>query len=173
VEHLRFALASWLALTLVGGSVNAAQESRLVVSQPRARRTIGDTVLIGDFDVPTLRAALEVLPRKPALIEVVDDRDLSAAVRKEVADLDAFVPVGTQTICLRRQSPTMREAEFTGGPYRLMLASVIWHEMAHAEGFNERDARHREEELWNDFIRSGRVESSVGLAYLHELGGRK
>ena len=87
--------------------------------------------------------------------------------------MDAFVPIGTQTIYLRRQSRTLREAEYAGGPARLMLALVIWHEMAHIEGLDEYGARRREEELWSEFIRSGRVDESIGLAYLRELRARK
>ena len=62
---------------------------------------------------------------------------LSGATLKRVAEMDAFVPIGTQTIYLRRQSRTLREAEYAGGPARLMLALVIWHEMAHIEGLDE------------------------------------
>jgi hypothetical protein len=136
-------------------------------------RTIGNTVVVGDIDIRMLRTVLEVLPRQPARITVVDDTDLSAAALTRTAGMDAFVLVGSRAICLRRQSPTVREAESTGGPYLLVLAVVIWHEMAHAEGLDERDARHREEALWSDFIRSGRVETSLGLTYLRELQTRK
>src|SRR5262249_5678231 len=51
-----------------------------VVTRDRAHRTIIDTVVAGDIDVPTLRVALEVLPRRPKRIDVVDDWNLSDAL---------------------------------------------------------------------------------------------
>lgn len=54
-----------------------------------------------------------------------------------------------------------------------MLAAVIWHEMAHTEGLDERGAREREETLWKQFVQRGLVDSSTGLAYLDELKRRR
>jgi hypothetical protein len=188
MNHARLVLAGWVVLKLAGEAQGAEQERRdqprrvsssdviasgQIVTRDRAIRTIIDTVVAGNITVPTLRAALEVLPRRPTRIEVVDDRDLSGPLLKQVAEMDAFVPVGTRTIYLRRQSRTLRDAEYAGGPDILMLALVIWHEMAHVEGLDERGARRREEELWSEFIRSGRVDGSIGLAYLRELKARK
>jgi hypothetical protein len=87
--------------------------------------------------------------------------------------MDAFVPVGTQTIYLRRQSRTLREAEYAGGPDRLMLALVIWHEIAHAEGLDEWRAQEREGDLWTQFVQHGLVDSGVGLTYPDELRRRR
>jgi hypothetical protein len=72
-----------------------------------------------------------------------------------------------------RSSSTLREAEYSGGPYVLMLAVVIWHEMAHTEGLDERHARQREENLWKEFVRRGMVDSVLGLTYLAELRRRR
>lgn len=169
MNHARLILAGWLVLNLAGGTPVATAQKRINGNH----RTILETVVAGDVDVPTLRAALEVLPRRPMRIDVVDDRNLSGPTLKQVAEMDAFIPIGTQTIYLRRQSRTLREAEYAGGPARLMLAVVIWHEMAHIDGLDEYRARRREEELWSEFIRSGRVDESMGLAYLRELRARK
>jgi hypothetical protein len=189
MNHARLVLAGWVVLNLAGQAQGtAAQERRNqrkhvsrqdlvasgeIVTRSRATRTIVDTIVAGDINVSTLRAALEVLPRRPKRIDVVDDRDLSSAILKQVADMDAFVPVGAQTIYLRRQSRTLRDAEYAGGLDTLMLALVIWHEMAHVEGLDERDARRREEELWREFMWTGRVDGSLGLVYLRELQARK
>ncbi len=134
---------------------------------------VAGTVVIGDFDPRTLRAVLEVLPHPPGTIVFVDTESLLSAHEKQSRGLDGFVPVGSRVIFLRRQSPTLRAAELEGGPYPLMLAAVIWHEMAHAEGLDERQAQLREEDLWKQFVQRGLVDSDVGLTYLNELRQRR
>ena len=54
-----------------------------------------------------------------------------------------------------------------------MLAAIIWHEMAHTEGLDERHAQEREEDLWKQFVQRRLVDSGVGLAYLDELRRRR
>ena len=54
-----------------------------------------------------------------------------------------------------------------------MLAVIIWHEMAHTEGLDERHAQQREEDLWKEFMQRGLVDSAVGLTYLAELRRRR
>ena len=120
-----------------------------------------------------MRAALEALPRRPERIVVVDTHSELPAHDKQMRDLDAFVPIGGRVIYLRRQSATLLAAEYTGGPCLLMLAAVIWHEMAHVEGLDERQAQQREEKLWKQFVQRGLVDSGVGLAYLDELERRR
>ena len=123
-------------------------------------------------DRRVIEAALEALPRRPPRLIVIDDALLPPAIQRQLRDLDAFVPRGESTIYLRRQSRTLREAEDSGGPYLLMLAVVLWHETAHVEGLDEAHARRREEDLWERFVRTGRVDSSLGLTYLAELKRR-
>jgi hypothetical protein len=143
----------------------------------RARETrsrmVAGTVVDGDIDTRTLRLALEVLPRRPERIIVVDADAITLALDKQTRDLDAFVPIGSRVIYLRRESATLIAAEYSGGPYPLMLAAVIWHEMAHAEGLDERQAQQREEDLWQQFVQRALVDSGVGLAYLYELQRRR
>jgi hypothetical protein len=136
-------------------------------------RVVGGTIVIGDLDARTLQAALEVLPRRPERIVVVDAAAMPSAHQNQLRDLDGFVPIGSRVIYLRRQSPTVLAAEYSGGPYLLMLAGIIWHEMAHAEGLDERHAQEREEELWRQFVQSGLVDSGIGLTYLDELKRRR
>ena len=135
--------------------------------------TIAGTIVVGDIDRRTIAAALERLPRRPKRIVMVDSTDATAGVEAHRRDLDAFVPLGSDVIYLRRQSLTVREAELSGGPYVFMLSVVIWHEMAHGEGLDEQQARRREEELWKQFVQRGDVDSGIGMAYLTELRRRK
>ena len=69
-------------------------------------------------------------------------------IRDRIHQKFGFVLKGSPTIYLIRDSAIIREAERSGGPYLFMLAAVIWHEMAHADGLDESQARRREEELW-------------------------
>jgi hypothetical protein len=135
------------------------------------RRTIAGTTVVGHVDRRTIQAALEALPRRPTSIVIVDDA-VAPRAAYNARELDGFVPVGSRVIHRRRQSPTLRAAEYEGGPYVLVLATVLWHEMAHAEGADEASARRREEELWDSFMRAGRVESGAALRYKADLRQR-
>jgi hypothetical protein len=104
---------------------------------------------------------------------MVDAETMPLSHDTQLRGLDAFVPIGSRVIYLRRQSVTLIAAEYSGGPYLLMLAAVIWHEMAHADGLDERHAQEREEDLWKQFVQRGLVDSGVGLTYLSELRGRR
>jgi hypothetical protein len=136
-------------------------------------RIIAGTLVTGDVDARMLAAAIEVLPRRPERIVMVDTRELPPAQVGQLRELDAFVPRGSRVIYLRRESQTLRAAEYSGEPYVLMLAVIIWHEMAHAEGLDERQAQQREEDLWKEFTSRGLVDSAVGLTYLAELRRRR
>ena len=136
-------------------------------------RTIAGTVVSGDVDARTLSAALEALPRRPERIVVVDAGAELFAHEKQLRDLDGFVVTGSRTVYLRRQSETLLAAEYSGGPYVLMLAAIIWHEVAHTEGLDERHAQEREEELWKQFVQRSLVDSGVGLTYLDEMRRRR
>jgi hypothetical protein len=136
-------------------------------------QVIAGTVVIGDIDRRTLLAALEALPRRPEQIVIVDIARIPPVLAAEMRDVDGFVLGGDRVIYLLRQSATLQAAEYAGGTNTLMLASVIWHEMAHIDGLDEPAARWREEELWKEFVMSGRVSSSVGMATLAELRARR
>ena len=135
-------------------------------------RIVAGTVVSGDIDVRTLAAAIELLPRPPERIVMVD-KELPPTKESQLRELDAFVLPGSRVIYLRRQSQTLRAAEYSGGPHVVMLAVVIWHEMAHTEGLDEPQAQEREEALWKEFTRRGLVDSAVGLTYLAELQRRR
>ena len=170
-------IASGLALigVLVGSPSEAAtcQERDWAPASKSHKRIIAGTVVNGDIDARTLTAAIEVLPHRPKRIVVVETKELPLTKEPQLRRLDAFVLCGSSIIYLRRQGATLVAAEYSGGPYVLMLAVVIWHEVAHTEGLDERQAQQREEELWTDFTRRGLVDSVVGLTYLLELRRRR
>ena len=146
--------------------------ARSIIAESRSLRDIAGTIVAGDVDVGVFRLALSTSPRPPDRIVVVADNAMPD-IADRVRELDGFVPHGTRDIYLRHDGITLRAAESSGGPYVLMLAIVIWHEQAHADGCNEAQAREREVSLWREFVRSGRVESSLGLTYLAALRDRK
>jgi hypothetical protein len=163
-----------IGLLICTTNVAAGGQTRERSRPPETRsRMVAGTVVDGDIDTRILRLALEVLPRRPERIIVVDADAMPLALDKQTRDLDAFVPIGSRVIYLRRESATLIAAEYSGGPYSLMLAAVIWHEMAHAEGLDERHAQQREEDLWQQFVQRALVDSGVGLAYLDELRRRR
>ena len=135
--------------------------------------TISGTIVNGDINPRTLQAALEALPRRPERIVVVDTKAMPPGHQTQLRDLDGFVPLGSRVIYLRRQGVTLLAAEYSGGPYLLMLAAIIWHEMAHTEGLDERHAQQREEDLWRQFVQRSLVDSGVGMTYLSELRRRR
>ena len=89
--------------------------------------------------------------------------------RQKLRGLDGFVLAGHTTIVVIRQGATLRQAEFGDAVDRLALASLVWHEMAHANGLDERAALAQERGLWQRFISAGLVDSGVGLTYIARL----
>jgi hypothetical protein len=149
------------------------QRREWALSSESPTRILSGTVVNGDVDARTLQAAIEALPRRPERIVVVETKALPPAQESRLRDLDAFVLSGSRVIYLRRQGRTLLAAEYSGGPYVLMLAVIIWHEMAHAEGLDEPQAQQREEDLWKEFMHRGLVDGSLGLTYLVELRRRR
>jgi hypothetical protein len=169
-----------ICLVLVGVLICPSSEAatgqarkRTKSSEKHSQIIVAGTVVDGDVDPRTLRAALEALPRRPERIVLVENEVLAPGQEKQLRELDGFVLTGSRVIYLRRQSPTLLAAEYEGGPYLLMLAAVIWHEMAHTEGLDERHAQEREEDLWKQFVQRSLVDSGVGLTYLDELRRRR
>ncbi len=160
---------------LMGSTSEAAncQDREWISSSTSRTRIIAGTVVNGDIGARTLAAAIDVLPRRPERIVMVETKELRPTKESQLRGLDAFVLCGSRVIYLRREGPTLLAAEYSGGPYILMLAITIWHEMAHTDGLDERQAQEREEDLWKQFIERGRVETVVGLTYLAELRRRR
>ena len=89
--------------------------------------------------------------------------------RERVRGLDAFVLGGQTTVVVIRQGATLWRAEVGDAVDRLALASLVWHELAHANGLDERAALEQEQSLWRRFISTGLVDGGVGMTYIARL----
>ena len=115
---------------------------------------------------PAVRRAVALLPTRPAQVLVLDVNDAKPEDRDYLSRLQAFVLKGSPVIYLTRHGEVLREAAKGSRFHEYMLATVIWHEMAHAEGADESQARRREEELWTRFMLENAIDRDAALNYL-------
>jgi len=120
-----------------------------------------------------LIAAVALMPAAPRRIAVMDVTQARPAVREHLLTLDAFTVEDHAVIYVVRQSELLKRARTGAAVYRAMLATVLWHEMAHLAGSDEREARRVEEELWVGMVRDGVVDQPTGLRYLQALKARR
>ena len=92
--------------------------------------------------------------------------------RDRLRRLDAFTVQGNGVTYLVDGSELLRDAQRGSAFRRAALAAVVWHQMAHLEGANERGARKAEADLWTNFVRDGLTDHLTGLRYLRALEGR-
>ena len=123
-------------------------------------------------DRESIAAALEMLPKQPVRIAVMDVAENRPDVRDYLLTLDAFTVKGNGVIYIVQQSATLDGARRGSTFFRAMLAVVIWHEMAHLDGADERGARKAEAELWGRFVRDGVTDHVTALRVLQELRKR-
>jgi hypothetical protein len=116
--------------------------------------------------------ALKLLPRLPSRVAVLDVSDARPEVRDVLLGLDGFSLRGSSVVYIVEQSSLLKGALEGSASHVHALAAVIWHEMAHADGADERDARKREEELWTTFVRDQRIDGMLALRYLKALASR-
>ena len=123
--------------------------------------------------------AIAQLPRRPIHVAVIDADDAKPAVMETLLKLDAFtlrVDAVTmdryRVVYLVKQSGVLQAAAKGSRFYEHVLASIIWHEMAHLDGADERGARHAEEQLWTRFVRDGIFDQLTALRYLSALTKR-
>ncbi len=123
--------------------------------------------------------ALAHLPRRPIHVEVIDADEATPATRETLLRLDAFTlrpdPVTmhrSMVVYLVKQSTVLQEASKRSPFYDHVLASIIWHEMAHLDGADEGGARRAEEALWTRFVRDGVFDTVTALRYLNALTKR-
>jgi hypothetical protein len=121
----------------------------------------------------TVRRALALLPRRPRQVVVIDTEKTARALQQRLERTEAFVMVGEPIVCLRMQGSVLKNAQRSGGMFDYALATIIWHEMAHIDGADERRAQEQEEDLWRQFILGRRVNTSRALAYLARLTQRR
>ena len=100
-------LAFMSILACPTGEAASSQGREQARSSQSSTRIIAGTVVNGDIDTRTLGAALEALPRRPERIVVVDAEAVPPAQERQLRELDAFVPIGSKVIYLRRQSATL------------------------------------------------------------------
>ena len=132
-------------------------------------RVIDKTTLAGETDPRMWKQVLELLPIRPSRIQVLDLDTLSPATRGTVEGVDAFVLAGHKTIVVVRQGATLRQAELGDAIDRLILASLVWHELAHVFGSDEETAFQWEQALWRRFMNTGRVDAATAMAYIDRL----
>ncbi len=108
----------------------------------------------------------------PDRLAVIDADEAKPDVKPTLLKLDAFTVKGSPVVYLVRQSALLRGAVEGRAFHGYALASVIWHEMAHAEGADEREARRREQSLWTTFVRDQRMDQVTALRYLKALATR-
>ena len=127
----------------------------------------------------TVARAIAHLPRRPIQVAVIDANEAKPEVRATLLRLDAFtLKVDAVTmdrskvVYLVKQSTVLREAAKGSLFYEYVLASIIWHEMAHLDGADERGARSAEEQLWTRYVRDGIVDQVSALRYLNALTKR-
>ena len=115
---------------------------------------------------------LQLLPRLPARIAVLDAADARPQVQERLLRLDGFVLEGSPVVYVVKQSALLRGAVAGSSFHTYALAAVVWHEMAHVDGADEREARAREEALWTRYVRDQRVDELTALRYMAALKRR-
>jgi hypothetical protein len=88
----------------------------------------------------TIKRALVLLPTPPAQILVVDATQAPRKVDAHGRRVQAFVRYGETVVYLIADGPTLRGAQNGSGIFDYALATLIWHEMAHLGGADEREA---------------------------------
>ena len=71
------------------------------------------------------------------------------------------------------QGDTLQRGQKGAGVFDYVLATIIWHEMAHLAGAGEREAQRQEEDLWAQYLAAGHVDTRRGLNYLALLRKRQ
>ena len=126
----------------------------------------------GEAERKALAAAVALLPIAPLRIAVIDVTQNRPAIREHLLTLDAFTVPGNSVIYVVQQSELLKAACAGSALQRAMLATVLFHEMAHLSGADERTARQAEEKLWTRFVRDGLIDQVTGLRYLTALKHR-
>jgi len=116
--------------------------------------------------------AVERLPGRSPTVSITDADEARPEVREALLKLDAFITKGGRVVYVVKQSAVLEAAARGSTFHECMLASIIWHEMAHIDGADERGARRAEEQLWTQFVRDGAVDAITGLRYLQALEKR-
>jgi hypothetical protein len=145
--------------------------SLLVASMLLAAPLPGAARAASPYD-PILERVLIRLPKRPLQLVVIDPNQAQPDVRRTLLTLDAFITKGGRVVYLTSHSEILQGALKGSQLCEYILATIVWHEMAHIEGANEAEAQRREEQLWTAFLMEERVDRIQGLRYLKALKSR-
>jgi hypothetical protein len=121
----------------------------------------------------TIERVLKLLPIRPAQVVIVDPNQAGAEIRVPLLRMDAFITKGGRVVYLTSHSEALQGALKGWSLHEYILASIIWHEMAHIEGADEMEAQRREEALWIRYVMDERVDPGDGMRYLSGLKSRR
>jgi len=124
-----------------------------------------------DYDTAVARA-ISLLPHRPEKVVLVVRANGTPLLREHLKRTEGFVTRGERVVYLVKEGETLQRALKGPGPFDCMLAVIIWHEMAHLDGADEREAMRKEERLWQQFVLQHRVSVDQGLRYLAVLRNR-
>jgi hypothetical protein len=169
-----FAMPLVAVTALMSSSANRDVGAPVIVDIVRARfESSAPHPSSGDADPVLWGRVLELLPVRPTRIVILDAASLSPAGRWRVRKLEAFVLDGDSTVYVLRQAMTLRQAEGGDAFDRLMLASVVLHELSHVHGLDEAGALGAEVTFWRRLVAAGRVDVALGMTYAQKLGDER
>jgi hypothetical protein len=129
-------------------------------------------VTTDESNTAAINRALSLLARRPEYVAVIDPAAVKPEVRETLFKVDAFISRGQPVVYLSPHSEVLRGARESSRIHTYMLAAIIWHEMAHLGGADEREAQHKEEGLWKRFVVERRVDAVTALRYLKLMDDR-
>jgi hypothetical protein len=121
----------------------------------------------------TIERVLKLLPKRPTQVVIVDPGQVGAETRGTLLRMDAFITKGGRVVYLTSHGEALQGALKGWSLHEYILASIIWHEMAHIDGADEMEAQHREEALWIRYVMDERVDPGDGMRYLSGLKSRR
>jgi hypothetical protein len=123
--------------------------------------------------VRTIRRVLALLPHRPEKVQVLDPDRATSDVKARLQHVDGFADPRERVVYLNLRGYVLQHALKGAGVWDYVAAIVVWHEMAHIDGAPEVEAQRQEEDLWQQFIVSRKVDGGQGLAYLRLLRKRR
>jgi hypothetical protein len=145
----------------------------LLSSSAAAAGSRGPTIVTADeVGTAAINRALSLLPHRPEHVAVIDPATVKPEVQETLFKVDAFISRGQPVVYLSPHSEVLKGAREGSRIHTYMLAAIIWHEMAHLGGADEREAQRKEEGLWKRFVVERRVDPVTALRYLKAMDDR-
>ena len=116
-----------------------------------------------------LERVIRLLPRRPGPVVVFDADTAEPALKQRLLRLDSFVVRDRREIYLTKHSAVLAGALKGSRFFDHILATIIWHEMAHLDGADEHGARKAEQDLWTRYVRDQVCDEVTALRYLQAL----